>query len=548
VFVAVFLGSTSAAADERRTFSVVRLDGPRSASSGLRELEPTNDGGLLATINEVGVLHVDRRWRVTLVAGQRRGDAGYDHGFSGEGVPATKARLTAFGLAALPDGGFLIADPFNCRIRRVDASGTIITVAGPGPDPCVPSRAQPCYLPTGTCPPIGPVGDGGPARNATLVEPSAVAETPDGGFLVAETGGHRIRKVATDGTISTVAGTGERPNNLGVPRPPYTGRAAAAVLRYPSQVEATPDGGFLFSDWEGVHKVTPEGLIQTVIPPAEQLSSVYRVSDGGIVYDIHLKLSEFSNGEFVPLIRLEYNQGFFPAWGDLLPTLNMRECCLQDAQPIEGGALVATTLAELLLVAPPDTERLGVAIARETLPALAHRQLVVRSTLAATLQLRLSRRGKLAATVRASGQPGLTRIALPAHLRSGLYRATLRARSADGSQITETRRLLVGPVLPTKVARDLVVEESSGFADFNEYVRACKRFGQRRVDCIVGIHDDDYAYSARRCAFGVAGVLRRTGYVMLRRYRCGARRRHYFTGKPSWIRPAVQAPSLESID
>ena len=172
--------------------------------------------------------------------------------------------------------------------------------------------------------------------------------------------------------------------------------------------------------------------------------------------------------------------------------------------------LVASTSVELVLIAPPGTNRLGAAIARETLPALQHRRLVARSTLPARLTLSLSRRGKVAARVRASGRPGLTRIPLPSDLPSGLYRATLRARSANGSQVRETRRLLVGPVLPTRVAHDLIDEAYDGFAEGNEYVRGCKRFGRRRVDCIIGhgggIYGDGTPYFAQRCAFGVAAA------------------------------------------
>jgi hypothetical protein len=133
-------------------------------------------------------------------------------------------------------------------------------------------------------------------------------------------------------------------------------------------------------------------------------------------------------------------------------------------------------------------------------------------------------------------------------LPSGLYRVSLLARSADGSQVRETRRLLVGPFLPTRVARALIYEASGEFAEDggNQYVRGCKRFGRRRVDCIIDEHGDGDFISQQQCVFGMAGVLRRTGYVMLRRYRCGARTRDYFSGRPSWIGPAVQAPSFES--
>jgi hypothetical protein len=86
-------------------------------------------------------------------------------GFSGDGGPATAAQLSGgFSVAATPDGGFLIADTNNLRIRRVSPTGTITTVAGDGE--------------------FGFSGDGGPATAAQLSEPTAVAATGDGGFLI----------------------------------------------------------------------------------------------------------------------------------------------------------------------------------------------------------------------------------------------------------------------------------------------------------------------------------------------------------------------------
>jgi len=524
--IAVLAGPTSASADERRLFSVVPL-------LALSQVEPLSDGGFLVTRGEAEVLRVDRRWRVTPVAGRRGGGEGGP--FGGDGGPAKRAYLSATDVAALPNGGFLIADLYNCRVRRVGPDGIISTVAGPGPVPCRgPAR-----------PPGEPVGDGGPAVAATLDGPTAISETPDGGFLVAESGlsggGQRVRRVAPDGTISTVAGNGAPADQTTAPPRPYTGRATEVGLRTPYEVEASADGGFLFADGNGVHRVSPDGLVRSLTQTGHTLA------DGGAIYDIgnREELREFTGRSFVPLLR-PLGEGFFQVWGERLPNVRMSKCCLLDVQPIEDGGFVVTTPSELLFAAPPGTGRLGATIAREALPALQRRSLVVRSTIKATLRVALSRRGRVAVRARVAGKPGLNRIALPRKLPAGLYRATLRARSADGSAVGETRRVLIGALLPGGVARGLVDEAYSEFAEGNEFVGACRRFGRRRVDCVLRIHGNE-EITARRCALVVAVVLRRTGHVMQRRYRCAARKRGHFSGRPAWTHRAEQAPSLDCV-
>jgi hypothetical protein len=127
----------------------------------------------------------------------------------------------------------LIADSFNYRIRKVSAAGTITTVAGTG------NR--------------GFSGDGGPATRARLYEPEGVSVTAEGGFLIADRLNHRIRKVSVDGTITTVAGDGT-PGFFGDGGPP-----ALASLFGPLAVASTPDGGFLIADSENsrIRKVNP---------------------------------------------------------------------------------------------------------------------------------------------------------------------------------------------------------------------------------------------------------------------------------------------------
>ena len=144
-------------------------------------------------------------------------------GFSGDGGPATAARLNApTGLALLADGSVLIADTGNNRIRRVTSSGTISTVAGTGSG--------------------GFSGDGAPATAATLASPQGVAPLgTSGAFVIADTANHRLRRVTPLGTIFTIAGGAQGLAGDGGP-------ASASQLSIPTDLVATPSGGFLVAD------------------------------------------------------------------------------------------------------------------------------------------------------------------------------------------------------------------------------------------------------------------------------------------------------------
>ena len=121
---------------------------------------------------------------ITTVAGNG------EHGYSGDGGPATQAMLASpIAVFATEDGDLYIADHRNSRIRKVDSvTGTITTVAGTGEQDFS--------------------GDGGPANRAAISLPRDVALHADASLYIADGANNRIRRVAPDGTISTVAGTG----------------------------------------------------------------------------------------------------------------------------------------------------------------------------------------------------------------------------------------------------------------------------------------------------------------------------------------------------
>lgn len=197
---------------------------------------PTSNGGfLLADTLNHRIRRVSSAGTITTVAGN--GVAGY----SGDGGAAMSAQINnPRGVVALADGGFLIADSNNHRIRRVSLNGTITTVAGTG----IPGAA----------------GDAGQATSAQLSLPFGVVPASDNGFLIVDTGNDRVRRVAGDGTIRTIAGNGSSGyNGDGI-------AATSASLNKPHNAAFQSDGGVLIADRsnERVRRVDAGGSISTL--------------------------------------------------------------------------------------------------------------------------------------------------------------------------------------------------------------------------------------------------------------------------------------------
>ena len=231
---------------------------------------------------------------ITTVAGN--GEPGY----SCDNGPACAARLNEpKGLALDGKGNLYIADAENHVVRKVDlASGLITTVAGRpetgngagGPagfhapaedeDPFADPPASKSEKFVQVADLSGTVryvvgaakagrfgGDGGPATQATLNFPGAVAADRQGNLYVADTMNHRIRKVdATTGVMTTIVGTGQhRCSGDGGP-------ATAAALNEPAALAVDDRGNLYIADQSNnrVRKVDLNtGTITTVAGTGE---------------------------------------------------------------------------------------------------------------------------------------------------------------------------------------------------------------------------------------------------------------------------------------
>jgi sugar lactone lactonase YvrE len=162
-------------------------------------------------------------------------------GYNGDGGPATSATLQyPIGLALDPAGELVIADDFNNRVRKVDSSGNISTLAGNGI--------------------AGYSGDGGLATSASLNGPRDLAYDAAGNLYISDGNNNVIRKVDTTGTITTYAGNGTA-GFCG-----DGGLATKACLNLPKGLATDSKGNLYIIDGGNirVRRVNAAGIITTI--------------------------------------------------------------------------------------------------------------------------------------------------------------------------------------------------------------------------------------------------------------------------------------------
>jgi uncharacterized protein (TIGR03437 family) len=221
-------------------------------------------------------------------------------GYSGNGGPALQASLASpVSVAFDPDGNLYIVDQDNHRVRKMTRDGTLTTVVGNGSLGTEPGAGNggPAILASLDAPggiaidPAGVIfisdtyndqvrkvsglgiitafagttdqtygGDGGPAVLANLNSPAGLALDAQGNLYIADQLNNRIRKVSTDGIITTFAGNGNAEFSGD------GGPARSAGLNYPSDVAFDAAGNLYIADERNnrVRKVTPGGVITTV--------------------------------------------------------------------------------------------------------------------------------------------------------------------------------------------------------------------------------------------------------------------------------------------
>lgn len=206
-----------------------------NASIGQPQRVTTDASGNVYFSSLNSVFKIDRDGVLTLVAGNSRA------GFAGDGGPATNAQLNGpKGLAVDAGGTLYIADYGNNRVRRVSPEGIITTLAGNGSS--------------------GYSGDGGRATGAQLHLPAGVAINAAGNLYIADSANRCIRLVSPGGTITTIAGAGYDGFSGDA------GAASAALLSAAQDVALDASGNLYVADTGNscVRKIASDLTITTV--------------------------------------------------------------------------------------------------------------------------------------------------------------------------------------------------------------------------------------------------------------------------------------------
>ncbi|MBO9541134.1 carboxypeptidase regulatory-like domain-containing protein [bacterium] len=217
--------------------STLAGDGTRARLDGKGLLAQFHDPSRFAVagsdtyVSENGhaIRKIDADGNVTTIAGN--GEAGY---LDGKG---TAARFNfPVGIARDANGNLFVADALNHAIRKIDASGNVTTYAGMGTA-------------------SGSVD--GTLSTARFYEPAGLAFDPQGNLYVADAGNHKIRKITPNGTVSTLAGSGEAG---------YSDETGpAAKFNGPMDLVMDTQGWLLVADQSNhlIRAIAPNGAVAT---------------------------------------------------------------------------------------------------------------------------------------------------------------------------------------------------------------------------------------------------------------------------------------------
>ncbi len=430
------------------------------------ELALTRSGELLFS-DQDRVFGVGRDGRLRLIAGRGGFDAP-----SGDGGPATRAALGGVDdLAVGPDGSIYILSFYDSTVRRVTPGGRIVTAAGRasrGPDV---------------------LGDGGRADRASLRLPTGIDVQRDGSLLIADQSHHRVRRVTPDGRIATVLGNGMEsgsgdhgPAALASTRYP----ADVAVASDGGFFVCDRVGPVDSTGWR-IRRVAADGTISTIARIGAESARLAVLPDGtiafkpgGFQFHAHQIRRVGRDGRVTLLVHGRSSRTLLD--GD---TTNPNRMRLMIGNPVpdhDGGLLFADSTDGVRYLPPQHPGRLAVGFAERSVSARRPRSLRIALTRAATVRVSASADGRTLWTTTRNLLVGTSTIRLPRHDTTGVH--VLEAIATDASMTASDRlTLLLGPRMPVAIARDAIAAAYREQGTFR--VAPCRPRSPNRVDCAV---------------------------------------------------------------
>jgi hypothetical protein len=334
-------------------------------------------------------------------------------------------------------------------------------------------------------------GDGGPATAAKLGSPYDVLPKKDGSFLIADTFNNRVRRVNADGVISTVAGSGG-PDPFGSSDPfegtGDGGPATAAGLPFPAHLGRLPDGSLVIGEYHDIRRVAPGGTISTIFHAQQVYGD---------------RLGDFA-GRF----------------GDNIDAMAVTR---------EGGIAVMVSGFHLraLYLAPRRTERTLVALHGSSVSGR-RVKMTVDATARGVLRLEVRRGGKLVAHAKRHVQPGRSTIGVGKRFAAADHEVSVELQADRGGAYSDRIHVFTSTTLPRRLV------------PFDLSTR-CARITSRRIDCEV--HNEENEENGVACLNTVAFALFRSGLTFARPYGPGCHPKPLpFDRTPAWTGPWRAAP------
>jgi glucose/arabinose dehydrogenase len=226
-----------------------------------------------------------------------------------DGAGAAAQFSYPYGVAVDGQGSIIITDTLNHRVRKITPDGTVSTLAGSGRSGFSDGAGAaaefhgPCGVavdgkggiiiadfsnhrvrkitPDGTVSTLAGSGNEGFADGAGAAAqfhgPFGIAVDGEGSIIIADEYNHRVRKITPDGTVSTLAGSG---------RAGFAdGAGAAAQFNYPSGVAVDGEGSIIIADYHNkrLRKITPDGTVSTLFAGSCGFRGVAIDADGCVV-------------------------------------------------------------------------------------------------------------------------------------------------------------------------------------------------------------------------------------------------------------------------